>query len=344
MQKRLQQTLVREIADRANVSPSTVTRVLSGRTRGAYPKVALRNERIQKIALSLNYHPSYHGRALRKGTTDTVALLYPKSKPMMDGYYGDMVSTMVKTLSDANFHLVLWGVGNQELEDTSTLLERRFDGLLVRHALNPALAKTIRETGLPTVLVNCRVGEDFDQVIPDDRMGARLLANHLHERGHRRIAYVTPPVRLPGNRHYSVIERQETLRDHFGDDGNAFRVYTAVPEEVESLADKLMINADRSTAVICYSAPMAAHLAATLLRRGVRIPKDLSLATFSDCEVTRAAAVPLTVVDVPLIEAGTVASDLLLRRLASSLNEASGEDIRLPESLIVRDSTGSAPR
>jgi DNA-binding LacI/PurR family transcriptional regulator len=76
------------------------------------------------------------------------------------------------------------------------------------------------------------------------------------------------------------------------------------------------------------------------LRQGVRVPEQLSIATFDDHDLVRNAIVPLTTVAVPMREMGRTAAGLILGLLQKPNQRAMTKEIILPERLVVRRSTG----
>ncbi len=335
--------ILREVARRADVSVSTVTRVLNGKTRGAYPKVAKRNRHIQQIADELNYRPSYRGRTFQLGKTLHVALLFENENPMLGTTYGQMIEGAVRRLHADGYHLTPWGLTPADLDRTDLFLDQRFDGVLVHHRITDTMREAIKRAGLPAVALNTD-DDALPCVCPDDRRGARVLTQHLIDLGHRSLLFLKNRF----DRHMSTRERLRGFRDaaeQAGLSGDRARVCEPIESwqnrdapAVTRLIDTIFQATRPATAVICYRGHDALGLHRALLHHGVRAPEDVSLAVCSD-ELSIDLHTPaITAVRVPFMEIGAEAAGILLRLIAGDASPA-GARVMLPEKLIVREST-----
>jgi LacI family transcriptional regulator len=230
----------------------------------------------------------------------------------------------------------------KESAHLDVLAEQRVQGVLITPTaeLSPALA-TLRSRGVPVVLLDRRAtGPDQCAVAVDDVLGGRLAADHLLERGHRRIAFIGGPSGLP-----QVRERHEgvelAVREACGSD-DALTVLSSEKLTVaggrEAAARIIgMPAARRPTAAICANDLMALGVLQEMVRHGVRVPDDFAIVGYDDIDFAAAAAVPLSSVRKPRHELGRRAAELLL-------DEARGEDHRHEQllfepQLVVRESS-----
>ncbi len=325
-----------EIARRAHVSTSTVSRVLNGETKGAYPKVASRNDRILAIANQLNYRPSFRGRIFQGGKTLQVALLYSHHHPMIDGVYGDMIASAVETLRSHDYHLTLWGLAGNE--ETDMFLDRRFDGFMVHHALADDVRTAIQRADRPIGLINAEA-PGYDHVRPDDEAGARTLTQHLLELGHRRILYVHLPIDHPSAERrqagFRAIMREVGLEAH----------ELAIDYYDPGLTWDRVIEAtglEAPTAVLFYTDVLAADSLALWRQAGIDVPRQVSIAAFNNSPASQYAYPAITVMDIPFREMGRVAAERLFERITAGGVDADTIEPHvtiLPETLIIRSST-----
>ena len=335
--------ILREVARRADVSVSTVTRVLNGKTRGAYPKVARRNRHIQQIADELNYRPSYRGQTFQRGKTLHVALLFENENPMLGTIYGQMIEGAVRRLHAAGYHLTPWGLTDADLDRTDLFLDQRFDGVLVHHRITDTMREAIRRAGLPAVALNAD-DDALPCVYPDDRRGAHALTQHLIGLGHRSLLFLKNRF----DQHMSTRERlrgfreaakQAGLSDQQARVSDPFSSWNKLDNATtKRVIDKVFQYPEPATAVICYRGHDALGLHRVLHRQGVRVPQDVSLAVCSDELALDLHTPSITAVSVPFMEMGAEAAGVLLRLIGGDDSPA-GARIVLPEKLLIREST-----
>jgi LacI family transcriptional regulator len=174
----------------------------------------------------------------------------------------------------------------------------------------------MRRRGTPVVLVDRRAPAPGQcSVAVDDVLGGRLAADHLLERGHRRIAFVGGSSGLPQieERHAGVVA---AVRDQLGGE-DALTVFSpqslTVATGREAAAQIIgMPAARRPTAVICANDLLALGVLQEMTRHGVRVPDECAIVGYDDIDFAAAAAVPLTSVRKPRQELGRRAAELLL--------------------------------
>ena len=180
---------MRDVARRAGVSLTTVSRVVNGQAVVRQETVA----RVRDAIGALQYQRNDIARSLRPGQRSaTIGLVVPN---LVQPHHS-AIGSAVDQVAHAHGHMLLLGTSDddpaRERDLVRTLLGRRVDGLLVvtcdadhRHLLVDG------RVPIPTVFVDrppC--GVEVDHVVFDNRSGARMAVEHLHALGHRRIAYV----------------------------------------------------------------------------------------------------------------------------------------------------------
>lgn len=202
----------------------------------------------------------------------------------------------------------------------------------------------------PFVLVDQRLaGIDVSSVLADNRAGGAAIGQHLVGLGHRRIAFVGD---LEAD---TVRARLDGLRDAMGDARLPFDrslVFDLKPErrleqrdwsqQVDAHATALFARRRRPSAIFASCDGVARLVLASATRHGLRVPRDLSLAGFDDDPLALQLQPTLTSVRQPFHDMGVAACRLLEARLADASSAA--QHLVLPVSLMVRDSTGPAPK
>jgi LacI family transcriptional regulator len=235
----------------------------------------------------------------------------------------------------------------REDEYLRDLAELRVRGVLIT-AVDPAnpLVETLRTRGIPVVLV--------DRVLPgtepawcavgvDDVAGGELAVEHLIERGHRRLAFIGGPLRIP---QVSDRRRGASLAlERAGLPSDAIIELTTAGLTVADgrLAGERLMGMStrrRPTAAFCANDLVAVGLLQHLTQQGVRVPDDIAIAGYDDIEYAAAAAVPLTSVAQPRHELGRAAARLLLDEADRGLEHVH-EQVVFSPALVARASTST---
>jgi LacI family transcriptional regulator len=180
-------------------------------------------------------------------------------------------------------------------------------------------------------------------LLPDDTGGGRLAGEHLIAAGRKRIAHITGPEDFEAVRHRSEGLRQAVERH--GGRWRAGDVMSGPWSEQwgRDAVDELFSRKEKVDAIFCGSDQIARGAADALRDRGVRVPDDVALVGFDNWQIIAAATRPaLTTIDMNLHELGREAGVRLLAMI-DGRTQVSGL-VRLPCSLVVRDSCGAASR
>jgi LacI family transcriptional regulator len=172
-------------------------------------------------------------------------------------------------------------------------------------------------------------------------MGMNRALEHLHQLGHKRIAYAN--ARATYFLHYSVEERYETLLAGARRHGMQIVDGHDVPFSSAGYFLRHSVKEKRATAVITYDHHIAVMLVGAAAELGLRIPQDFSVICFNDVFPVALLPPPLTAVAVSGREMGQIGADLLLNTVLAPDAPRRQREIRVPEALVVRASTAPAP-
>lgn len=329
---------IRDVAGRAGVSVGTVSNVLN---RPELVTVATR-DRVLAAITDLGFVRNESARHLRAGRSRILGLLV---LDIANPFFTDVARGVEETASAAGLAVILCNSNDRpdrEAAHLELLAEQRVQGVLLTPTTDwsPAI-DALRARGTPVVLVDRRAPTpDQCSVGVDDVLGGRLAAEHLLERGHRRIVFIGGPSRL-----VQVQERQAgVLAAVIEATGSrdALRVFSPATLTVaggrEAAAQIIGLPASRRpTAAICANDLLALGVLQEMVRHRVQVPNDFAIVGYDDIDFAAAAAVPLTSVRKPRYELGRRAAELLLA-------EASDPDHRHQQlvfepTLVVREST-----
>ena len=276
------ETLV-SIAERAECSISTVSRVLSG--NAAKYRISRRTvERVMEEVRRCNYTPSLLAKGLRTNRTDTIGLLIPNIE---NSFFSHAAGIIIREARNYNYKVVVVDTQEDERNERdglSALLARRVDGIIAAPCGNDApLFTGVQRGGMPLVLIDRYLPDagELSYVTTDNYRGAVMATEYLLENGHRRIACIqgTPhsmPVR-DRVRGFADTLRARGLGDRIVVSGEDFSVQNGYLETKLALARE-----ERPTAIFALSNLILLGVVKAVHESGLRIPDDISVVSFDD--------------------------------------------------------------
>lgn len=329
---------LRDVAERAGVHPSTVSRVLSAtgfvRTR---PETI---ERIHASARELGYRPNAIARGLRLQNVGALGLLLPSLRnPVLAsitrGAYArawerDFVVVIAEDSEEGGI--------DQALYDR-LVREGRIDGLLVASARpRSPLLERLEDAPFPYVFVNrAHPGSGRNVVMREEDAGT-VAAEHLLELGHERLGHVAGPADLDTAR-----RRADGFVTRVAEAGLQTPVVHAPFTEEGGFGalQELLAARERPTAVFVSNINQAIGAIAAARAEGLSVPRELSIIGYDDDPVGRFLDPPLTAIRMPLGELGATAADALIEQIR-------GDDprdivVNTAPVLVPLESTGPAP-
>jgi LacI family transcriptional regulator len=319
---------MREVADRAGVAMSSVSRVLSGHRDVSD---AMRN-RVMAAVEELGYEPNMLAQMLRKGATQTIGFVVGDiSNPLL----AQIALGAEVALHAAGYAMLLTNSVNQASLDAThirLLQQRRVDGLLlsVSDETNEQTIDTLRRTPTPIVLIDRDLPTQTAEsaVLSDHTAGITQAVEHLIGLGHKRIALIagSPHVRPTRERINAVEEVVEAHSDvHAQVRPGAFTEGHGAAATRELLAGRRP-----PTAIIAGGNQILVGVLSELAARKVRIPQDMSLITCDDVPLAKFFTPKLATISRDPYEMGAEAARLLLARFGG----AEAEVITLPTSFV----------
>jgi len=341
---------IRDVARRAGVSPSTVSRVLKG---SPHVREATR-EAVLEAVRALKFDPNALASGLRTRGLPVVGLVVPD---IANPYYADVTRAVEDALWARSCAAMIGNSNNdpdRELFYLRTFYAVRARGVII--AATPTRSREFVEAlrRLPAVALG-RVLDipGVDAVTADNQQAGFLATEHLLRLGHRRIAVLAGDVRVP-----SV---QERLRGHelalrqagLSPDAALVEASPFSIEEGSRAMARLLARFemqgpspgpgrhDRPTAVLCFADVLAAGAVEALRAAGLDIPRDMAVVAFDDTALTRLVRPRLTTVTRPVQAMAQAAVQLLFDRLDGKHRKR--RRVVLETQLVVRESCGSPP-
>jgi LacI family transcriptional regulator len=327
-----------DIAREANVSQSTVSRVINNSPRISEAT----SQRVKDAMTRLGYSPNAAARTLITGRSNLIGLVVSN---IANPFYPEVIEAIVATAADEDYNVVLCNTQeNRELQSAylELLIEHQVDGAILTSSLLDS-ERTLSEVGLdriPLVMVNRTVNDlSVDSVRLDNVEAGRIVAAHFVKLGHRSIGFVgglpetsTNASRLAGFRSALTelgvdLAPEHVVQGSFTHDSGY------------ELAEKLVALPNRPTALFCADDLIALGVMDAVLDAGLRIPEDVAVVGVDDVPAASLRQIALTTVRQPAAEMGRRAVKLLMERLRGG-PEGEPIEIVLRPRLIIRRTCG----
>jgi len=342
---------VYDVARLAKVSPSTVSNVLNGRLDRMRPETT---ERVMKAMEQLGYTPNQLARQLKTGNVPMIGLIVPS---VANPFWGAVARNVEKAAQSLGYQLLLCNAERdpeREQRYAEAMWSSGIRGVIFGSSpLSFDHLVPLAHRGLQVVAFD-RQSQSADQVVVDsigvdNTLGARLAVNHLLAEGHRRIGFLSGPIRTV-SRLDRLAGYQAALKSTGVEpdptliwEGASISAFGDI-EGVEMGRDGariLLSRPERPTALFTVNDMYALGAYAGARDLGLRVPEDVSVVGFDDLVPLTEISVPmLTTVRQPLPQMMCEAVELLIGRL-SKARTGPPEHVIIEPELIVRESTAS---
>ena len=337
-----QTVTMREVAAQAKVSLMTVSRVINNEDSVA----PATREVVLKAIETLDYVPNLTARKLAGAEFYRIGLLYNNpSATFLSEFLLGMLDESTKT----GHTLVVEKCGispEDERNGLRKLMNSGVDGVVLPPPLCEArtVLATIAEMGLPAVAIAAgQVSRDMATVRIDNYKAARKMTGHLLELGHRRIGFIKghPNQSVSGQRLQGFLD----VLAEAGIDQDERLIEQGYFNYASGLAatEKLLQADPRPTAIFAANDDMAAAAVATAHRRGLDVPREISVAGFDDALIASTVWPTLTTIRQPIGAMGQSAVALLVGELRARRSGGQGHPPQelLRHSLVRRESTAA---
>ena len=328
-----------DVATRAGVAKSTVSRVMSGEAT-----LAIREDTRQRIltaATELGYSPDARGRALRLKRSYTLGIVVPE---IDNPAFGAIIRSAQKAAIECGYSLFI-SLADKDQPDADLyrrLVEgSRVDGVLVTTVSDTGFVAELRRRSVKYLLVNREIESEPNSIIVDYVDGTEQAVAHLAGLGHRRIALVSGPLRqYTGRKRLEGFQRGLAKATLTFDPALVEECNYGWYEAGDALSRLLQSSVDSPTAICAANTIVASGIIARARTLGLSIPEDLSVIALLDERLSVMQVPAITAVQYPFEELGRRAA-LRLIDLIENASPPSNE--RLPPlGLSLRETTARA--
>jgi len=323
-----------QVAERAGVSLSTVSRVLNGKTTVNQALKA----KVEKAMLELNYRPNSVARSLATNRSDSVGILVSE---LNTPFFGELMQAVESILRAADKHVIIT-VGHNNLatekDAVEFLISRNCDALIMHaEAMSDDFLTELNSSRLPIAVVNRQIkGLSDGCIVLDNERGGYLATQHLISLGHKQIGYISGPsdkqdanLRLAGHRR---------ALNEVGITPSESLVYEGHYDEEDGKAGLLeLLSRDLPfSALVCANDWMASGAMSCARDLGMNLPDDLSIVGFDDAVFAHHVFPRLTTVSNPISQMAAMSAQHILNVVYGHSGKV---QTHFQPTLIVREST-----
>lgn len=289
---------IKDIADRAGVSPTTVSNVIHGKT-GRVSKATV--EKINRILKEMEYVPSISARMLANNSSGLigVALGFMKkgnASSFEDPFVSAMLGNLEYQIREHGYYMML--VARHEQDDImQQALGWNFDGMIAMALKEKEIAELSERLGKPLVTIDQYLPPELGvrSITMDDRGGAYQMSQYLIGKGHKKFLFLSDCDL--GVDHYRWLGVRQAMEEAGIEDFESRHIVIPWnPEQREKAYEEMLPFFKKQTALFFSSDYYALEASNFLQNRGIKVPEEISIAGFDDVTYATLARPKLTTV------------------------------------------------
>ncbi|MGY4690750.1 LacI family DNA-binding transcriptional regulator [Salibacterium sp. K-3] len=327
-----------DVAKHAGVSQATVSRVINN-----YPYIrqSTRDKVLHAIE-EMGFTPDQVARSLNKRKTATIGLIVGD---IANSFFAETAKVIISEARERGYDVILSNTDHESLnleKSIDTLVGKRVEGIIVGSVerFDDEIHK-LYKADFPVVLYNTKVDDNTGHsVVLNNVKGAAMAVEHLIHLNHRRIAYLTLPLK-----HSTMNDRMKGYKEALDHHHISFDADIVLTGEFSRFStaqfmDRVMQSPDPPTAVFAASDQLAVSVMEYCRTNTIRVPEDLSIIGFDDIALSASPFINLTTISQQHIRMSSTA----VMKLAALMEGTAGkqqlsDQIMLEPELIVRGTT-----
>ncbi|MFN0086165.1 MAG: LacI family DNA-binding transcriptional regulator [Blastocatellia bacterium] len=329
---------IRDIARLADVSTATVSHVING-TRYVSDEV---KEKVREVIERTGYTPNAHARSLATRQNHTFGLIL---SDISNPFFPELVKSIQECAIEQGYEITMTNTNydpERAVSSVQRMLEQRVSGVAVMTSeMDASLAARLAAREVAVVFLDVgEVGPYVSNIVINYEKGIRAGVEHLLELGHRRIEYISGPLRLKSaqRRHLAFTKTMKKYASSLHTEPLIFEGDFKATGGRQAVIEMLRRH-PLPTAIIAANDLMAIGAIRELRKAGLRVPGDISVVGFDDILFSALTDPPLTTLALPREEIGRAAIGALLQTIKTP--DRAGREYRISPRLVVRESTGA---
>ncbi len=327
---------IKDVAKKANVSISTVSRVIND----SKPVSDDVKKRVLEVIKETGYTPNPVARSLVMKKSRLIGVVVPDISSF---FIGEVLNAMEEIAKTYGYDILLcnsYGELDQEIKFLNLMRSKQVEGIVfMTYKIEPEHKEFTESADLPMVLIN-RYSEDIkaSSVTVDHLKATYEMTKYLVDQGHSDIALV----RNGTDEDIFIANQLEGYRKALEEAGISFRGDRVINgnyrlDQVYQNINELIELGDLPTAIFATSDENAIGAMNALLDKGYRVPEDISIVSFHDTKVAQLFRPKLTAISQPIYDIGAVSIRLLIKKIKGEEKENTIHF--MPHKLVVRGSS-----
>ncbi|MCR4430943.1 MAG: LacI family transcriptional regulator [Tepidanaerobacteraceae bacterium] len=326
---------IKDIAREANVSITTVSRVINNKNEGVSKET---KDKILQIMKRLNYRPNSVARSLVTKKTHTLGLILPD---ITNPFFPDLVRGVEDTANIYGYNIILCNTDDDIAKEKTyikVLKEKCIDGIIYTSTIKSENqnVKMLLKYEIPFVMLDRLIDiKGVPYIYADGESGMYEIIRYLIENNHRRIAYISGPMT-----NHTAIQRFEGYKRAMAEaglspDGDLIMEGNYKMRSGYECMSEILKKKKKFTAVACANDLMAVGALECLRESGMKVPDDISVTGYDDIYVSNVVTPKLTTMAQPTYEMGCLAARILIKSIAEENHE---KEVKLRPKLVIRES------
>ncbi|MHA6250774.1 LacI family DNA-binding transcriptional regulator [Oceanobacillus sp. CAU 1775] len=323
---------IKDVAERAGVSKSTVSQYLNGRYE--YMGVDTK-ERIKKVIAELGYSPNKIARSLKQKNTTTIGVILAN---ILYDFSTKILRSIEDVCNEKGYHVIICNADDNPAKEKhyiEMLLANQVDGIIsIPTNGNTELYKTLKKRNFPLVFID-RILSDIDvtSVLLDNEKALRICVEDLVANKYKKIAIMTmSPTTITARRERiqgykdAIIEHDLLYDEEY--------IISSPLDEMEAKLERLANTAKLPEAIIATNDLTLMQILKFVKKHEVKVPEELAIIGIDDISYADIFSPPITTVAQPAFDIGTKAAELLMEQI--STGDTSGSDIHRFDPIMFR--------
>ena len=332
-------TTIKDIANVLNISPAAVSKAMHDDSRISVKT----KEAVKRVAKELNYQPNHLASALRKGKSNLVGVIVPRTN---SNFFSSVVEQMEEVLNKAGYNIIITQSNEsfeKECKNIDTLLFTQVDGIIASMAnetVDLSHYEKIKSKGIPLILFDRGENDlNVDYVGINDYESSHMIVEHLIAKGCKRIAHIGGyrRTRIFNNRIRGYIDAIQ--KNKLPLDDNLLIESDLTLEDGRLKMIELLKLKERPDAIYIASDYAALGALQVLNEHKIKVPEDIKLVGFGNEPFTSLVTPTITSIDQHSSQIGKLAAQTFLSRIEDPTKKQTLNKVILDAELIIRDSS-----
>jgi LacI family transcriptional regulator len=333
---------INDLAKELNLSKATISKALKD-SHEISPET---KQRVLELAKKLHYTPNPYASSLRKRSSKTIAVVLPE---VADSFFSQAINGIESVAKDIGYHVLIYLTHESFVREQAILNEfqsGRVDGILMSVSGETSDSRHVTEVinaGMPVVFFD-RICEDVQtsKIVTDDFESSYNATTHLIKRGCKKIVYLSVSSTLSIN-----IKRMEGYKKALNDNGikDTEKDIISCNSDNEGnykIISNLLKKKSKPDGIIASVEKLITPVYLACSHLKITIPKEIKIVSFTNLEAATILIPSLTTVTQPAFEMGKLAATILFKALKKNNFKLANENLVIPSTLIVRNSSGLA--